>query len=263
MSDVGDRNHPATPTRREQARREGDFAKSTELAAAIQMLGATLVGFLLLGGVAVWLRDFTRQWYQQAGISSESSLAGTVDDGVTQHLSVKLLDLVATLSPVLILLMLVSIVSHWMQTGPTFIAGKASPDLNRISPMRWGRRMFSARTLVAPFVGVPKTLIAVAVAIGSGWAYRNQFFELANWPADVMVAKLFGLVLMISFFISLSMLATALLDWAVNWYSREQRLRMTDQQLRDELRMQNGDPQMQQRRRAIQQSGLRRVERDM
>ena len=262
MSDVGDRNHPATPTRREQARRDGDFAKSTELAAAIQMLGATLVGFLLLGGVALWLRDFTRQWYQRA-ISSQVESSAAIESGeeMAQQLSVTLLDLVTALAPVLILLMLISIVSHWIQSGPTFIAGKASPDLTRVSPGRWWRRMFSARTLATPFVGVPKTLIAVAVAIASGWAYRNQFFELANWPADVMVTKLFGLVLMISFFISLSLLVTAMLDWAVNWYSREQRLRMTDQQLRDELRMQNGDPQVQQRRRVIQQSSVRRLDR--
>lgn len=261
MSDIGDRNHPATPTRRQQAVREGDFAKSMELASAIQMLGSVLVGFLLLGGIATWLREFTQQWYQQAGISVEApdavshSVSGPINSApVVQSMSAVLVELVSVLTPAMLLLMIIGVVSHWLQTGPTFIASKAGPDLSRISPLGWWRKLFSVRTWVTPFVSVPKTLIAVAVAAGSSWSYRNQFFELANEPADVMVSKLFGLVLMISFYISLSLLAAALLDWAANWYSREQRLKMTDQQLRDELRMQNGDPQMTVRRRALQQN---------
>ena len=48
----GDQVHPASPARREQARRDGDHAKSHELAAAVQMIGAVGVAYLTFGPLA-------------------------------------------------------------------------------------------------------------------------------------------------------------------------------------------------------------------
>ena len=242
---TGDRNHPATPARLQRAREEGDFAKSLELAAALQMLGAVLVAFICFGGIAVWLRNFTESWYSQAGINSSEAVA------VTGAMSTTLFNLTSAIAPALLLFMLFAIASHWIQSGPTFLPRKVAPDLSRVSPMGWARRLFSVRSMSTPFIGMPKTLIAMAVAIGACWTNSQQFFELAGYPADQMVVKLFGLVLMIAFYISLALLLTALLDFGVNWYSHQQKLRMTDQELRDELRMQNGDPHIQNRRRVI------------
>ena len=51
-----ERNHPASPMRRDQARRDGDIPKSFELAGALHLLGALTVAFLMLGGIGKWLK---------------------------------------------------------------------------------------------------------------------------------------------------------------------------------------------------------------
>jgi len=49
MSDIGERNHEATPLRRQQARANGDIPQSAELAASLSMLGAIGAGYLTFG----------------------------------------------------------------------------------------------------------------------------------------------------------------------------------------------------------------------
>ena len=62
-----DQIHAPTPTRREQARREGDIPKSFELAAAIQMLGALALAYLVLGGLGRRIRLWTTETWSEAG----------------------------------------------------------------------------------------------------------------------------------------------------------------------------------------------------
>ena len=152
------------------------------------------------------------------------------------------------------LLLLVGIISHWCQTGPVFLTKPIAPDATRLSPGRWFTRLFSLSTLAYPLIGLPKALLAVVVMAMSCWFYRDQFFALGALPADVMAEKLFSLVLMICSHVAVTLLLASLLDFGLKFLGFEKRIRMTDQQLRDEARMQNGDPQISAKRRAIQRT---------
>ncbi len=244
----GDQVHPATPARLEQARRDGNLAKSHELAAALQMLGAIVVSYLLFEPLGTWLSQST------IAIWSKKSTLVTVDSAqFSAQMTALIWSSFAVLMPILVLLMLFGIGSHWCQTGPIYLSSKAAPDLHRMSPTHWFSRLFSLRTLAFPLVGLPKAFLAVAVMIFSCWTNRQQFFLLGSFPADQMIHKLYELVLQTCLHVAIALFATSLLDYGIAWLSHQKKLRMTDQELRDELRMQNGDPQvtaqMQARRR--------------
>ena len=197
MSDsADDQIHSATPARREQARRDGDIPKSFELAAALQMIGAIVVAYMLLGQVGNWICTWADETWSVAG----TNIAVEAADVTSQAQNLIGLTL-AVLAPMLLLLMAVGICSHWIQTGPIFLTKKVAPDVGRLGPGSWKRKLFSLEGLALLFVGIPKTAIAFVVLGFSTWSHR-----------------------------------------------------MTDQQLRDELRTQNGDPQVRARQR-----NLRRV----
>jgi flagellar biosynthetic protein FlhB len=66
-----------------------------------------------------------------------------------------------------------------------------------------------------------------------------------------MVTKMFSLILTVTFHVALALLVTSVADYWLKFIGHQRRIRMTDQQLRDELRMQNGDPQIHARRRRM------------
>lgn len=246
MSDSEDQIHVPTPARREQARLDGDIPKSFELAAALQLIGAIAAAYLLLGGLGKQISSLTTELWSETG--TQISINESQITSQLQNLAGVLL---YALAPLLVLLMMVGIASHWIQTGPVFISNKLAPDVTRMGPGNWTRRLFSIEGMAFVIVGVPKTLVAFAVLGLASWSYRFEFLQLANYPADVLVSKLFGLVLTIVFFVAFALLITSLADYWLKYSSHQRRLRMTDQQLRDELRSQNGDPQVRSRQREM------------
>ena len=243
---VGDQIHDATPTRQLQARSDGDVAKSFEFAAAVQMLGAIASAYLLFGQVGLWLRNWTSSTWSNAGsnISVDSA-------EITEQIQNAMFSSLSVLLPLMALLMFVGIGSHWIQTGPMFIAKRVAPDPTRLASGNWRRHLFSISGFAYLIVGVPKTIVAGLALGASTYFHRNDFFALANYSPDAMTRKLFVLVITVVFHVALAMLAVSLADWWLKHLSHRKRLRMTDQQLRDELRMQNGDPQVRARQRRM------------
>ncbi len=245
MSDsADDKIHDASASRLQQARSEGDIAKSFELAAALQMIGALLACYLLLSNVGIWIQNWTVESWSFAG--TELSVEPTELTSQMQTLTGLVF---MALAPLMVALLTIGIASHWIQTGPLFISKKAIPDVERLGPGNWKRKMFSLEGLAFLLVGIPKTAIAISVLCLSCWYHRSQFFELAGYPADMLVQNLFSLIVTIVFHVALALLLTSLADYWLRYVSHQRRLRMTDQQLRDELRMQNGDPQVRARQR--------------
>lgn len=241
-----DQIHVATPARRLEARREGDIPKSFELSAALQMIGALAAAYLLLGQVGRWMRSWTIETWTDAGsrLSVDSS-------DFTEQMQSTISSSFNVLLPIMVVLLLIGVASHWIQTGPLFLSSKISPTPSRLGPGNWKRQVFSLSSLAFLFVGIPKIVIAGFVLFTSVWFHRNEFFMLANYPTDAMVARLFSLILTVTFHVALALLITSAADYWLKFVSHQRRLKMTDQQLRDELRMQNGDPQTRARQRQL------------
>lgn len=245
----GDATHPASPIRREQARRDGDAPKSYELANAIHLIGGLAAAFLLLGGIGSWIRNWTISQWQGAGTNLSLDAAAT-----TTQLQSTTFSFAAVLAPLMALMLVLGILSHWSQTGLVFRPQQVVPDMTRLGPNKWWQHIFSTNLVSIPFVGLPKTLVAGWTAITSFWLQRGQVFELAALPAEQLVESLFGLVLAVSFHVAVVLFLLSLIDYGLKRWSFEKRIRMTDQQLRDEARMQTGDPTVVAQRRQLHQS---------
>ena len=210
------------------------------------MIGAITAAFLLLGQVGHWIRSWTTSTWSSAGTKLSIDTAD-----FTEQIQGTMMGSISVLSPLLLVLLLVGVASHWLQTGPMFLSGRVAPDPTRLASGNWKRHVFSLSSLAFLIVGIPKTLIAGFALAASAWFNRNDFFALANYPVDTLVAKMFMLILTITFHVALALLVTSAADFWLKFLSHQRRIRMTDQQLRDELRMQNGDPQIHARRRQM------------
>ena len=247
----GDRSEQATPHRREKARREGDLLHSRELTAAAGLLvGILSIGFL---GSKI-LSEFRR------------CLSVSLDFGSAEHWEA------ATIEPTLLALrMLVwrslllmgitgvgitvaTAIAGVVQTGGLQIhPAQLGVRLNRLNPASNLKNLFSLRA--ASRLGkslVPASLLAVI-------AVQRIARELAMSPFSTnrlerLGTDAYGLLLTAAWLLA----GWALVDYLIEWRSRESRLMMSREEMKQEFKETDGSPQTRGRIRSLQRQMRRR-----
>jgi flagellar biosynthetic protein FlhB len=247
----GDRNEQATPHRREKARREGDILHSRELSAA----AGTLAGVVCLGFLGRRMMD-----------SFRASFAAALDLGAPDRWDA------TTLQPTLIAIRRVAInallpagivlaaiaalaaLSGILQTGGIEIhGGSLGFRLQRVNPVNNLKNLFSLRS--ASRLGksiVPAAILAV-------FAVQRIERELTIPPfstsrLEVLGSDVYGLLVAASWLL----LAWAIVDYIVEWRSRESRLMMNREEIKQDFKETEGSPQTRSRIRGIQRQMRRR-----
>ncbi len=244
--EFGDKTHEATPHRRQQAREEGQVVKSQDLASAALLVAAVLILGYFGNSLAMSMGRLTQeQLHGDAWIRLDSQdLANR-----SLHLS---WELAKALVPVLGLVMIAGIVVHMGQIGFLFLPEKLAFDVQRINPLSNASRIFSMANSVHLGFGLLKVGLVCAVAAWSLWGERDQLMTLMDQSSGEIAAYLFSVLYWTCLKIGGALLALALFDYAFLWWKHESDLRMTTQQLREELKTQQGDPQLAARRKAVQ-----------
>ncbi len=242
----GDKSHEATPYRRQKAREEGQVAKSQDLASALLLLGS-LAAFWFLGSALT--RFFGELAVEQLGgppeVTVDSHWAARTWNRVFFGLSTSLV-------PIFGLIFATAVLVHLVQTGFLFLPKKLSFDVSRISPLKGFGRIFSLASAMRLAFGLVKVAVVGAVAAWCLWAEWETILSL---PA-LEVRQIAMFVASITFFTCLkiagALLLLAILDFAFQRWKHEQDLRMTSQEVREEMKNLQGDPQVIARRKQVQ-----------
>ena len=232
----GDRQHEATPTRRTKAAEDGDFAKSFEVAIAMQVLGCAMATYLFASGIGGVVRHAATQSLMFDPSVSMSPTA------VLERFQTMLWGSVWALVPLLAVCWMAVVASHWLQTGAVWLPKKVAPDITRLSMMQMLRQFFSLQTLTYLFIGVPKFFLVIGTAVGSCWVQRESILGLSSLPTDLMTGVVFQILIQVTFHVGLVLLVSSTADYWVRWFSFQRRIRMTDAEMREESRAQDGDP---------------------
>jgi flagellar biosynthesis protein FlhB len=242
---AGEKTLDPTPHRRQQARREGHVAKSHDLGSAMLLLAGAGILMALGGGLIGFLVEFCR-----AQLGGEPWLTADATFVVGRwHATVW--PLARYLLPILGLLCLAGVAANVLQVGWLFLPQRLALDLARLSPIEGLRRIFSGASVVRLGFGVVKLAIVGVVAGAVLWDQRQAILELAALAPTTIAGRIGHLVLWTVLEIGAALFALALLDYAFQWWKREQDLKMTPQELREELRNLEGNPQMAARRKQI------------
>ncbi len=245
-SDAGDKTLDPTPHRRQQARQEGHVAKSVDLASA----GVLLLGFgallLLGGGLAGFLVDYCRhQLGGQAWLTINREAA-------VNEWNATLWSLGRYLLPILGLLCLAGLAVNLLQIGFLFLPQRLAWDLGRLNPLRGLQRIVSPAGFVQLLFGIFKLAVVAAVAGVVLYNEREALLRLAALEPAALGRQMTQLLLTTGLKIGVALLVLALLDYAWQRWRHERDLRMTPQELREELRNLEGDPQVLARRKQAQ-----------
>jgi flagellar biosynthetic protein FlhB len=250
----GDKQHEATPHRRQKAREQGQVARSQDLASALLLICAIGTLLYLGGGLVMFVVNLT---HQHLGDEAWLSLDR---DGFVAHANAVMLGLGGRLMPVFGLLLAAAVAVHLGQVGFLFLPQKLALDVSRISPLKGFQRIFSLSSAMRLAFGIFKILIVATVAFWSLWIEREQILGLSHLTRIEIADYIIQTALWTCLKVGVALLILAIFDYAYQRWKHERDLRMTTQEVREELKTLQGDPQILARRRAVQrQLALNRI----
>jgi len=248
---AGDRTEQATQHRRDQARKDGDVLHSRELSAA----AGTLAGVMVLGALGsrvliAWRGTFAA--FLELGAPARWEPA---EIEPTLYALRKLA--LATLGPpgvVMAAVALAALAAGVMQTGGiSFYAGAIGFKPDRINPVSNIKNLFSLRAAAR----MAKSLIPASFL--AAFAVQRIARQLTIAPFSISRLEMLGSdVYLLLLAAAWLLFGWSLIDYVVEWQSRESRLKMSRQDLRDEMKQTEGNPQIRGRIRNLQRQARRR-----
>ena len=247
-----ERSYPASPRRLEQAREKGQVARSRELTTAAVVFTAAITLWGL--GPALVQRCLK---LMHDGLTLDRD-AGFVPDRMLAGLYGGSADMITAVLPLFGLLLLATLAAPLMLSGWIFSLKALAPDFNRLNPIRGFRNLFSTHSLAELVKALCKAALLGGIggyAIVHAWAGMQQL--AAEHPARAM-AQL-GIVVNDGFFALVGgLVLIALIDVPYQLWRYYKGLRMTREEVRQEQREMEGDPQLKARIRSQQRAVARK-----
>jgi len=250
--DSASKTEEATPRRLEEARKEGDVAKSADLAQVCALAGA--FGALALGG-GMLARNLAASLMPFIAHPDTIELHGQAGAAVTWQV-------MAAAGPILAAVlgatMLAGVGGNLVQHGVLFTTAKLKPDLSKLSPAQGFKRLFGIDGLMNFLRAALKVLLVSAVA---WWVLAPHARELpglvAVGPLGVLTYSVgVGKSLMLAVIALLAL--GAVLDFVWQRQRFLSRMRMTKEELKEDFKQSEGDPHVKARQRQIRMERARR-----
>jgi flagellar biosynthetic protein FlhB len=252
--DAAERSERATPKRREEARKRGQVPISSEVSPVAVLLVALVVTTWGAPAMLAQSRLVLRGWLAAAGPTAAHG------DAVWPMVAHALYQLLGVLAPFFLATAVVAGIAMVAQVGWQMNPSLLAPDLGRMSPAQGLKRIFS----VGGAANLLKALLKIAVVLGLAW------HVLKDVSADAVAAPLMSVEALLAFtgyglrrLILTMALALAALGAADYFWQRrqhEQNLKMSRQEVKEESRETEGDPQTRARfRRAHREIAGRRM----
>lgn len=250
-----EKTEKATPRKIQEARRLGQVAKSADLNSALILL---FVAFFLLVTKEFYLDSLGRflTGYFEQFLSAKTNQLDLLPIFQGLFFQVFLLFL-----PFLIIPVVIALGANLLQVGFLFAPGVLAPKVERLNPVSGLQRMFSLRGLVE----LTKTIFKIVVVGGITYLLiKNQLPSLikifhCSAAGSALIIVNYGTRILL--YGALAYLILAVADYFYQRYEHQKSIRMTKQEMKEELRQTEGDPlvkaQIRRRQRSLALNKIR------
>lgn len=247
-----EKTEPASPRRLEQAREQGQVARSLELTTFLMLVvpGALLLtaGAGMVDGLQAMLRHALSP--DRAVMLEPAAALAQLRDLFVHTLWV--------VAPLLGASLLVALFAPMLLSGWLFSPQALEPRASRMSPLAWVGRTFSWHGGIELAKAVLKTVLLGAVLMSVLWDQAEAFALLAAQPLPAAMADLVELMRAAFVAVMLALLVVVVIDVPFQLWQHARQLRMTREEVRQEARETEGSPELRGRIRQVQRDMARR-----
>jgi len=233
-----EKTEEATPKRKSDARKKGQIARSKDVGLAITFIATILVIVILSDTVVGSFKKNIIYFLSEAG--SIELTNGTVK-GLT---SLVLSKMATTLLPIVLPIMVAGVAASLLQSGFLIVKDAIKPSLGKLNPINGFKNMFSKRSAVE----LIKNLISISIIVYLAYSYvKDNFYKIlniGNLYLPTMGVEVKSLLLGIFYRIAIFVVAVAAIDYLVQVLLHKKEMRMTKEEIKEEYKQMEGDPQI-------------------
>jgi flagellar biosynthetic protein FlhB len=233
----GDKTEKATPKRKRDAREKGQVFKSVEVINAFSLLAMfgviSIFGNMIIDNTKAMMDHFFSQ--PAPDVVTQAAVGNAMGDAIVYFLNI--------VAPVLIAAFLCAVIFNIVQVGFVFSTKAISPKFERISMGAGLKRIFSKRTMIELVKSIIKIAILAWVAYSEYEGHMKQFPGLMGEDLGYSVAAFVKMLLDVAFKLAMAFAIFAPFDYMYQRWKYSKDLMMTKQEVKDEYKLTEGNPQ--------------------
>ena len=256
---AGEKTFAPSEKRLREATRKGDVLRSKELGTAV----ATAAGLAALVAVGPWLLVGLEE-AMRAGVTFDKAELARFTP-----LTMVVLAIRAVLPPVLVIGLVVLLATGASQLvfgEGRWIGANVAPKGSRLNPVEGFKRMFGVHGLIE----LGKGLLKIGLLAGLAWWWATghlaPLLALGRGDLETQLGAAWEAGLDLMLVLTLGLVLIAMIDWPIQYVRRQNRLKMTHQEMRDEAKEAEGSPErraaQRQRQRELARGGVARAVKD-
>ncbi len=246
----------ATSKKREDARKKGQVAKSTELNTAVLILG--FCALMLVFG------DYMLQKIQKNLSASMRIIPDVLSQNDNRYLlillSKALIDIIITCIPLWIGLFIIAFGISYVQVGykPTF--EPLQPKFSKMDPIKGLKKIVSKDMIVKLIMALGKVILLGSIIFNIIKAQIPIFLKFYDFTPGQILFNICRTIIKIGFFAGGAFAILAIIDYLYQKYKYEDSIKMTKQEIKEEYKNAEGDPQIKGKiRQKMREGSLRRM----
>ena len=249
---AGEKTEKATPKRKQEERKKGNIFQSNEVVVVFSLLG-TFYGLKLLGPFIITaLEKCIADFWGKAAVIEELTLSD-----VSEYFFDGCIVFALSALPMLLICGVIAIIFTIAQTRGLFTMKGAAPKFSRLNPLQGLKRLCSLRGIVELF----KSLVKIIVLGSIIWnLFQKEFWNfprMMDMSFSQVMVDVGEMILSIAQTSAIAMAFVAAADYFYQWWEYEKNLRMSKQELKEEYKQTEGDPQIKGKIRERQQAQAR------
>jgi flagellar biosynthetic protein FlhB len=244
----GEKTEKATPKKRRDAREKGQIFKSTELVSAFSLV--VMIGALSIFGKTIIdnIKNLEVAYFKAGSTIPVSMTASAIDP----YMKNAFMQFLLIMAPILLAAFIGALVFNYLQVGFLFTTKAMAPKFERVSMIAGFKRIFSKRTLVE----LAKSIIKIAILGVVGYnEYTARMKDMPPLMWDSLATSIqaaVDILIAVAFKLAIALAIFAPFDFLYQWIKYEKDLKMTKQEVRDEYKLTEGNPQIKSRIRQKQ-----------
>lgn len=233
-----EKTEEATPKKKSDARKKGQVAKSKEVGLALTLLASTLVLVMLGEYLAKSLSNILSAFltnYLTMNLSNDNIISLMIL--VTEKLMLVIL-------PVVVPIMVMGIIANFLQSGFLMTLETIKPQFSKLNPISGFKKIFSIRTVVELIKDIAVISIVGIVGYKFVKSQLEYILSLSEVSPSGIIVTVGNLAVSIFFKVTLVMIVIAIIDFIFQKRQYGKELRMTKQEIKEEYKQDEGDPQI-------------------
>jgi flagellar biosynthetic protein FlhB len=228
------------------AKRKGQVPRSREL----NSMAVTMIGVTALVVMSHTIGDGLSQMMSQSFVITREQIFDT--NSMFIQLGEGFFQMLLTLLPFFVAVVVAAIVSSVALGGFSISSEAIAPKLSKLSPLKGMKRIFSARGLVEMLKAMAKFIFIGGVTIQLLWLSLDKFLALHGMELHQAIEKLNGLIGWSVILMTSTLILIAAFDVPFQLWDHKRQLKMTRQEVRDEMKETEGKPEVKSRIRQLQ-----------